>query len=399
MPITLWNYFKTIISFIVFFICSIIVTLAGFFILTIGGKSKRNKLLYHKVLCNGFRFLAKIIPQVKHKIHNPHGETFDKPAVIICNHQSHLDLQYTLLLSPKIITLTNKWVWNSPFYGWIIRYADFLPMVDGIEENIDKLQKFVDDGYSILIFPEGTRSPDCSIGRFRKGAFYLAEKLGLDILPLVIHGIGHTLPKQEFLLRKGEVNVFVEQRISNSTCHCGLDPQSPIDSTSFRLKGEISCAKQISPVGRHDSKLQPIAGQARNDNDGGDLALLEFTKNMRNFYQKRYSEIAAQIETPDYLADKVLKNYIYKGADIERAVKKSLKKHNNFKKEIENLPESGEITVQNIGYGEFALMAALVRKNLKITAIENDLDRLEIAKNCPSVPENLKYKLSTDFLY
>jgi len=351
MPITLWNLSKTIFSFIIFLICSIFVTLAGFFILTIGGKSKRNKMLYHRFLCAGFKFLANIIPQIKHKIHNPHGETFDKPAVIICNHQSHLDLLYTLLLSPKIITLTNKWVWNSPFYGWIIRYADFLPVVDGIEQNIDKLQKFVDDGYSILVFPEGTRSPDCSIGRFRKGAFYLAEKLNLDIIPLVIHGIGHALPKQEFLMRKGEVNVFVEKRIS-------------INNEQLIINN--------------------------------DLGLLEFTKDMRKFYQQKYDEHAKEIETPDYLADKVLKNYIYKGAEIERAVKKSLKKHNNFKKEIENLPETGEITIQNIGYGEFALMAALVRKNLKITAVEADSDKLEVAKNCPSVPENLVYSMNNE---
>ena len=213
MPITLWNLLKTIFSFTAFLICSIFATLAGFFILTIGGKLERNKLLYHRLLCKSFRFMAEFIPQVKHKIHNPHNENFEKPAVITCNHQSHLDLLYTLLLSPKIITLTNKWVWNSPFYGWIIRYANFLPVADGIEQNIDILRKYVDNGYSILIFPEGTRSKDCSIGRFHKGAFYLAEKLGLDILPIIIHGIGHILPKQEFLLRKGDVNVFVEKRV------------------------------------------------------------------------------------------------------------------------------------------------------------------------------------------
>ncbi|MDR0829560.1 MAG: 1-acyl-sn-glycerol-3-phosphate acyltransferase [Prevotellaceae bacterium] len=213
MPITLWNWLKTAYAFIIFLICSIIITLAGFFILTIGGKTKKHKLLYHNILCKGFNILAKMMPQVKHKIHNPHGENFDKPAVIICNHQSHLDLLYTLMLSPKIITLTNKWVWNCPFYGWIIRYADFLPIADGLEQHADTLKKFVDDGYSILVFPEGTRSPDCTIGRFHKGAFYLAEKFGLDILPVIIHGIGHALPKTEFMLRKGEVNVFVEERM------------------------------------------------------------------------------------------------------------------------------------------------------------------------------------------
>jgi len=125
--------------------------------------------------------------------------------------------------------------------------------------------------------------------------------------------------------------------------------------------------------------------------ENNNLQLLETTKKFRRFYQKRYAEIADEIETPDYFADKVLKNYLYKGADIERAVKKSLKKHDNFKKEIEKLPKTGEIVIQNSGYGEFALMAALVRKSLKITAVEPDLEKLEIARNCASAPENLIY--------
>ncbi|GHU68533.1 glycerol acyltransferase [Bacteroidia bacterium] len=348
MPVTLWNLSKTVFSFIIFFICSIIVTLAGFFILTIGGKSKRHKLLYHRFLCNGFRILAKLMPQVKHKIHNLSGENFEKPAIIICNHQSHLDLLYTLMLSPKMITLTNKWVWNSPFYGWIIRYADFLPVADGIEQHADTLKKFVDDGYSILVFPEGTRSVDCSINRFHKGAFYLAEKLNLDILSVIIHGIGHVFPKQEFILRKGEVNIEICERQN------------------------LLSFKNLTGL---------------NDN----LPLLETAKHFRRFYQEKYSELAKKIETPEYFKDLVLKNYIYKGATIERNAKKRLKKHNNFAEEIEKLPETGEITITNSGQGEFALMAALVRKNLKIKAIEPDLDKLEIARNCVSKPANLEF--------
>jgi 1-acyl-sn-glycerol-3-phosphate acyltransferase len=357
MPITLWNGIKTIFSFIIFFICSIIVTLAGFFILTVGGKTKKHKLLYHDILCNGFRILAKLMPQIKHKIHNPHGENFDKPAVIICNHQSHLDLLYTLLLSPKIITLTNKWVWNSPFYGWIIRYADFLPIADGIEQHVDTLKKFVDDGYSILAFPEGSRSADCSIRRFHKGAFYLAEKLQLDIIPLVVHGIGHALPKTEFLLRKGRVDVEIHPR-----CHCRLDPQSHE-------------TKRYSDFRQNDALL----------------GLLEISKDFRNFYREKYAELSQKTETAEYFKDLVLKNYYYKGATIERAVRKSLKKHNNFADEISALQKHGEITIQNTGYGEFSLMVALVRKNQKITAIEPDDDIRAVANNCISKPENLNF--------
>jgi hypothetical protein len=153
LPITLWNFFKTFISFTVFLIGTIILSFSGFCLLTIGSKSEKNRLRYRKILCVTFRFLAKIMIQVPYKVHNPHNENFEKPSIIICNHQSHIDLLYTLLLSPKIITLTNRWVWKSPFYGQIIRYAKFLPIEDGIEEHVEQLKTYINRGISILIFP------------------------------------------------------------------------------------------------------------------------------------------------------------------------------------------------------------------------------------------------------
>ncbi|MDR0829713.1 MAG: hypothetical protein LBN95_06340, partial [Prevotellaceae bacterium] len=60
------------------------------------------------------------------------------------------------------------------------------------------------------------------------------------------------------------------------------------------------------------------------------LTLLEISKNFRTFYQKKYDELAEKIETPEYFADKVQKNYIYKGAAIAKNARKLLKTHNNF---------------------------------------------------------------------
>ncbi|MDR1543582.1 MAG: 1-acyl-sn-glycerol-3-phosphate acyltransferase [Prevotellaceae bacterium] len=352
MPITLWNWLKTVYSFIIFFFCSIIVTLSGFFILTIGGKTKQHKLLYHKVLCKGFRILAKMMSQVKYNVHNPTNENFEKPAVIICNHQSHLDLLYTLLLSPKIIALTNKWVWNSPFYGWIIRYADFLPIADGIEQHVDTLKKFVDNGYSILVFPEGTRSADCSIGRFHKGAFYLAERLKLDIIPIVIHGVGHVMPKQEFLLRKGKVDVEIHERYKYRA-----------------INDEYRDNVPHSVIHPHYSNL---------------------SKYFRNFYKEKYAELAKKIETPAYFKDLVLKNYLYKGAEIERGAKREMKKIEWNRNEKFFAPaETANYLIKNNGYGVFSLLFALVNKTATVYAAEENDDLRALAQNNISKPDNL----------
>ena len=127
---------------------------------------------------------------------------FDKPSVIIANHQSFVDILILLSLSPKIVMVTKGWVWKSPFFGRIIQYAGFYSIDEGYEKLVDSLSLFVDEGYSIVVFPEGTRSDDCEIKRFHKGAFYLAEKLQLEIIPLVIYGTGLISSKKQPILYK-----------------------------------------------------------------------------------------------------------------------------------------------------------------------------------------------------
>lgn len=154
------------------------------------------------------------IPGVKYSLANRYGETFTRPSVIICNHQSHLDLMTMLALTPKVVLLTNDWVWRSPFFGYVIRHAKYYPISQGIDNILPKLQKLVAQGYSIAIYPEGTRSRDCTIGRFHKGAFHIARELGLDIIPLVLYGTGRVLPKKAKSLRRGRIVLEVGERIT-----------------------------------------------------------------------------------------------------------------------------------------------------------------------------------------
>jgi 1-acyl-sn-glycerol-3-phosphate acyltransferase len=131
--------------------------------------------------------------------------------MIISNHQSHLDLMAIMMLTPKLIILTKNWVWHNPFYGIVIRYADFFPITD-TEQMKNDLKTKVEEGYSVMIFPEGTRSEDSRIQRFHRGAFYLAEQLGLDILPVFIDGFGKVLPKTSWHLHPGHMSVEVMPR-------------------------------------------------------------------------------------------------------------------------------------------------------------------------------------------
>ena len=190
-------------------------TLVGFFLLTLGGKSDVHKLRYHRILQKRAKFIVNNIPGSSFVYRNTPHEDFENPSIIVCNHQSHIDLMGVIMLSPKLIILTNDWVWRNPFYGIIIRYADYFPVSeeDKMRGNIEEMIK---KGYSVVIFPEGTRSEDCHIQRFHKGAFYLAEQLKLDIIPIFIDGFGELLPKHSYSLHPAKLLVEVLPRIYSS---------------------------------------------------------------------------------------------------------------------------------------------------------------------------------------
>lgn len=202
-------------SLLVFVISSFALTLWALISFNISRKNiEDKKLKLHRIIWRFAKFASFHIPGVKCTYDNPQGETFEKPSLIICNHQSHLDLMFTMMLTPKMVILTNDWVWNNPIYSRIIRYADFLPVSYGMENTLPRLEELVARGYSILVFPEGTRSEDCSVLHFQKGAFYLAEQLKLDIMPVFLYGSGLVLPKKSLLLKKGKVCIVTGKRIS-----------------------------------------------------------------------------------------------------------------------------------------------------------------------------------------
>lgn len=217
-PVTLYRLVASVFSFSVF-LCGMFFILIPYTFLIYRPLQKvwNGECFYHRLLQRISHFVIRHVPGVKFRQINDAGESFEKPAVIICNHQSHLDLMCLMQLSPKVIVLTNDWVWNNPYYGLVIHTAEFRPVSNGFDQNFPYLQDLVRRGYSIVVFPEGTRTPNGEIGHFHKGAFVLAKELGLDVLPLFIHGLYDVLPKYDFMLRKGSVTLEIGARVTSDS--------------------------------------------------------------------------------------------------------------------------------------------------------------------------------------
>lgn len=223
LPLRLWRMLMIVLRtgyallFFLFFMFLVITPFAWIYTKT-GKMTERKRMTLHRLIYHASRFvtLRQGIPGVRFSSKVDPSVDFNEPSVVICNHQSHLDLMAQLIFTPKIIFLTNDWVYNNPTYGFLIRHAEYLPVRNGIGELLPHLRSLKERGYSIALYPEGTRSRDGHIGRFHQGAFYIAEQLQMPVLPMLLYGANKVLKKKTYHLNKGMMHIEIGKAITQT---------------------------------------------------------------------------------------------------------------------------------------------------------------------------------------
>jgi len=311
---------------------AIFLTVVGLLFRLIPFGKKNIKLLFHNLLSAFARLVIYIEPSVKKRIVNRKAEIFSRASVLIANHTSFLDILLTIMLHPKLILVTNKWVWNSPVFGSVVRLADYYPASEGADDGIQRLQNRIEEGYTIVIFPEGTRSEDGVIKRFHKGAFYLAEMLKLPIQPLLIHGASDAIPKGSFYLNAGQLTLkFL--------------PPIEIDNVSF----------------------------------GKTYA--ERTKSISRYFRQEFAELKGEIETPVYFSPKLISNFIYKGPVLEWYLRIKLRLEKNYERFNQLLPLKGAILDLGCGYGFLCYTLQFLSPQREITGVDYDQEKIGVANH------------------
>jgi 1-acyl-sn-glycerol-3-phosphate acyltransferase len=342
-PWTLFGFLRSAFAFIYFVFGALTLTLIGLVFAKLNPFSKeKGKLIFHKMLSKFCWSLMYIMANVKKEIINPLKENFSRPAVIVCNHQSFLDILSMVMLHPKLILFTNNWVWNSPVFGAVVRMADYYPVEQGVENSIERVADRVANGYSVVVFPEGTRSADGNIKRFHKGAFFLAEKLGIDILPVLIHGTGYTMTKGDFLLKNGRITLELLPRISPAETRFG--------------EGYAARAKL---VGR--------------------------------YFREEYARAVKEIEQPKYFRERLVYNYLYKGPEVEWYMKVKLSLEKNYQLFHDLLPQQGKILDIGCGYGFLSYMLYFTSHQRQVTGIDYDEEKINTANNCFDKNDQLNF--------
>lgn len=351
-PFTIIQLLLSLAFFAYYGIGSFLISIFGSVMHSIFPRDKMHKELFFRGLI--VRFMNSVLslnPRVKRRLLNPTGERFQRPAIIIANHSSFLDTLSMATLVPKSIFLVNDWVWNSPIFGRAVRLLGAYPVNNGLEDGIEVLRHKVENGYSLIVFPEGTRSYDNEVRRFHKGAFYLAEKLSVDILPVYLLGNGDVLPKGDILIHNGVLTQIVGSRIGM------LD----------RTFGE---------------------------------GYSERTKLISHYFRAQYADYRSQEQDHYYFHKKILLAYRYKHPSIQRMVEKNLSSFASFYEEVDQqLGNQVSVVHFSDSVGELDYLLSLKQGRRKVYGLIEDPERNAIAKSIYwNVHRNIIFLRSADGL-
>lgn len=144
------------------------------------------------------------------------------PSVIVVNHASLLDIPVVgSLLDVDYRWVAKRQLFRVPLVGWHLWACGHIPVDRAKGGNLERMQEQVErvlaQGASVLFFPEGTRSPDGALKRFRAGAFACAVRAGVPVLPIVLDGTEKLMTKGSLEFPKGsnkQVRVQVLDRVA-----------------------------------------------------------------------------------------------------------------------------------------------------------------------------------------
>jgi putative phosphoserine phosphatase / 1-acylglycerol-3-phosphate O-acyltransferase len=145
-----------------------------------------------------------------------------RPAVFIFNHQSNADALIAVkLLKNGIRGIAKKELQKMPIIGQIMQLTGtiFLDRTDK-EKSIEAMKPAVEslkNGISIVIFPEGTRSYDYTLGKFKKGAFHIAMQAGVPLVPIILKNAHDAMPRGKNVFNPTLVEVIVLPPISTKS--------------------------------------------------------------------------------------------------------------------------------------------------------------------------------------
>jgi 1-acyl-sn-glycerol-3-phosphate acyltransferase len=166
-------------------------------------------------------------------------------SIVMANHSSNLDPPVLIPLLPgRVVIYLKASLMRIPVLGYAMRLAGFIPVLRGGSVEAAKAtsaaaQRELEQGSCLVLFPEGTRSPDGSLLPFKRGPFFLAMESGAPVVPVTIAGATRMLPKGSTRLRSGTVTV---------TFHAPLHPADYSDKEALMAAVRRAIQSDLPPA-------------------------------------------------------------------------------------------------------------------------------------------------------
>jgi 1-acyl-sn-glycerol-3-phosphate acyltransferase len=181
-----------------------------------------NRRVLHLYSCGWAQLYFWVNPTWRLKVFGRRKLPWRGPAVLVSNHESLADILVVFGLYRPFKWVSKKSVFSAPFLGWNMYLNGYVGLERGNAKSAARMfaqcERWLDRGMPVMLFPEGTRSPDGEVKAFKDGAFRLAASKDAPIYPIVLTGTARTLPKHGFVIRE----------TANCEVHV-LDPVRPAD--------------------------------------------------------------------------------------------------------------------------------------------------------------------------
>ena len=173
-----------------------------------------NGRFYHAHAKFWSRGLLKIFG-VRIQVHGLERLDLSRNYIYVSNHASMIDIPIVAAGLPMDLRLVyKKELEKIPVFGWGLRWGSYIGVDRGkgteAMKSLDEAVQRIRGGMSVLLFAEGTRTLDGRLQPFKRGAFNLAVRAGVPVVPLTINGSYTTVPKHSIRIRPGTVDLFLD---------------------------------------------------------------------------------------------------------------------------------------------------------------------------------------------
>jgi len=210
------TYVWTIVPLLTIFFASLILLVTPIALAT-----DRRRNLLHKVATWWAKSIIQCNPwwtfEVFGKENLPEENT---PVVYVANHQSQADILAVFLINRQFRWLAKDSLFKIPFFGWAMRAVGYVPVKRGDKRSqircFRRAREHLEQGTSMLFFPEGTRSNDGKLHTFKNGAFRLAANARVGVMPITLEGVSNLLPKGSMIPSVATVRITVHPVIPSA---------------------------------------------------------------------------------------------------------------------------------------------------------------------------------------